>query len=88
MNGYRTNMPRAAFGVAAIALTAITLGLVIVAPAKTESAIPPSPALVATTPDTSAPATAAIVPSRIEVIGVREHELLSSRPQARKAKQG
>ena len=53
MNDYRMNMPRAAFGVAAVVLTAITLGLVIVAPAKTESAIPQSPALVAATPAAS-----------------------------------
>ena len=55
MNGYRTNMPRTAFGVAAIALTAITLGLVIVAPAKTESARQARIALVAAKPATSEP---------------------------------
>ncbi len=90
MNSYETNMPRTAFGVAAVALTAMTLGLMIVVPAKTESAAQSSHALVAAMPATSEPVTATIVPDRIEVIGVRERKLVSAQPRARepKGKQG
>ncbi len=90
MNSYETNMPRTAFGVVAVALTAMTLGLAIFVPAKTESAAQPGHAVVAVTPVTAAPVTATIVPARIEVIGVRQRELVSAQPRAReqKGKQG
>ena len=90
MNSYETNMPRTAFAMAAVALTAMTLGLVVVVPAKTESAARPSHAVVAATPATSESVTATIVPARIEVVGVRERELVSAQPRAReqKGKQG
>ncbi len=90
MNGYETNMPRFAFGVAAVALTAMTLGLAIVAPAKTEFAARPGPALAAAMPATQEVVTATIVPARIEVIGVREHKLVSAQTRVRepKGKQG
>jgi len=86
MNSYETNMPRTAFGIAAVALTAMTLGLVVVAPAKIESAAQSGHALVAVTPATSEPVTATIVPARIEVIGVRDRKLVSAQPRAREQK--
>ena len=90
MNSYESNMHRTAFGIAAVALTAMTLGLVIVVPAKTESAAQPGHALVATTQATPETVTATIVPARIEVIGVRDRKLVSAQPRAReqKGKQG
>ena len=63
MNSYETNMPRTAFGIAAVALTAMTLGLVVVVPAKTESAAQPGHSLVTVTPATSETVTATIVPA-------------------------
>jgi hypothetical protein len=83
-------MPRTAFGFAAVALMAMTMGLVIIAPAKTESAAHPGHALVAAVPATSEPVTATIVPARIEVIGVRDRKLVSAQPRVReqKGKQG
>jgi hypothetical protein len=37
MNGYKPNTPRTAFGLAAVALTAITMGVFVVAPATFDS---------------------------------------------------
>jgi len=70
MNRYETSTPRAAFALAAVALTAMTLGLSVIIPARMD------------TPNVAA--TAAVIVSdaptrveRIDVIAVREPKIAS-----------
>ncbi len=72
MNAYHTSTPRAALVIAAIALTALTLGVSVVAPAKMDSGTPGAGSLAAQNTVAPTPIQAAIDPARIEVIGVRE----------------
>jgi hypothetical protein len=67
MNRYTTPTPRAAFAVAAFALTALTTSLAVIVPAHVAPA--------------AAPTEVAIVPSRIEVIAVR-NKALATAPDA------
>ena len=89
MNRYVITLPRTTFIVAALAMAALTLGASI-APARMDS-----PAVAATTvayvPVETATATeVAIVPARIEVVGVREpqtvltavRQFLTRKPQS------
>ncbi len=66
MNSYNTSTPSAAFGIAAVAMTAITIGLTVIAPAKLNPVTAHVRALEA--PSTEV----AINPSHIDVIAVRE----------------
>jgi len=70
MNSYKSSTPRTAIGFIAIALTAMTIGLLVVAPAKFGSGGPDALTLARTAPP--APTEVAINPGTIEVIGVRE----------------
>jgi uncharacterized membrane protein len=80
MNSYEPSTPRAAFGLAAVAMAAISIGAMVVLPAKMDSISAdavtlasakagPTAVEVAISP---APIEVAISPARIEVIGVRE----------------
>lgn len=76
MNPYHISTPRAALVIAAIALTALTLGVSVIAPAKMDS----GSAEVRTAAQktvTPTPIQAVINPARIEVIGVREPGFIS-----------
>ena len=76
MNPYQISTPRAALVIAAIALTALTLGVSVIAPAKMDS----GSAEVLTAAQktvTPTPIQALINPARIEVIGVREPGFIS-----------
>ena len=85
MNRYQPKAPRAAFGIAAIAMTVLTLGLAVVVPAKLAPAGPEASTLLAV--KSKAPATeVTIVPARIEVIGVRESTVAEGTPAAVPAK--
>ncbi len=77
MNRYPNSTPRALVAIAAAALTAATLGLAVIVPATLDSAAPDGRALAAA----RAPAVieVAIHPARIDVIGVREPEVASTR---------
>ena len=77
MNRYQTKLPRATLGVAAFALTALTLGLFVGAPA---TLAPGSSADVtlASAARNAAPTEVAITPARIEVVGVREPVVASA----------
>ncbi len=75
MNRYQTRTPRLAFATVAVALTAITVALTVVAPARFDAADAPRLALR----NGSAPTEVAIVPARIEVVGVRNPELAAAR---------
>ena len=81
MNSYDPSTPRAAFGLVAVAMAAISIGAMVVLPAKFDSvsadavtlgsakAQPTKSIEVAIIPT---PIEVAISPARIEVIGVRE----------------
>jgi hypothetical protein len=77
MNPYQTSTPRAALVIAAIALTALTLGVSVVAPAKMDSGRAEVGTLAARKTVTPTPIQAVINPARIEVIGVREPGFIS-----------
>jgi|MudIll2142460700_1097286.scaffolds.fasta_scaffold85052_2 hypothetical protein len=79
MNRYPTSTPRAIIAIAAVALTAATLGLAVIVPATMDSVNPDARALAAGKAVAPAPLEVAIHPARIEVIGVREPEVASSR---------
>jgi hypothetical protein len=71
MSRYESNTPRAAFALAAIAMTALTFGLAVSVPASVDHANLATAARKAS----RAPTEVAIIPSRIEVIGVREQSV-------------
>ena len=79
MNRYKTSTPRAAFSLAAIAMTALTLGLTVVLPARTERGAQDAPVL-ATSKAMLSGVEAVDLPTRVEridVIAVREPKLSS-----------
>ena len=77
MNRYEPSIPRVAFGVAAIVMTAITMGMGLVLPAWVEPGDQGAGRL-ATSEAAPPPAAVAINPARINVVGVRERELVSA----------
>lgn len=74
MNRYQTSSPRKAFAIASVALTALTIGLAVIVPAKMQ-ADPRDFRTVAAFTVTS-PAPVEVMPDRlrIDVIGSREPE--------------
>ena len=72
MNSYEPSTPRGAFGLAAVALAAITFGAMVVLPAKQDSVSADAVTLASAKAETKAPTEVAISPARIDVIGVRE----------------
>ena len=70
MNRYEATMPRATFALAALALTALTWGASVVAPAHEEAGWRAGDAVAAV--EARAPIEVAIVPARIDVVGERE----------------
>jgi hypothetical protein len=77
MNPYQISAPRAALVIAAIALTALTIGVSVVAPVKMDPGSAEVPTLAAQKTVTPTPIEAVIDPARIEVIGVREPGFIS-----------
>ena len=78
MNRFQSSTPRAAFGIAAVAMTVVTFGLLVVVPATIDSGgenvrTQASAKLVA-------PAATEVVmtPARIDALGVREMEWASA----------
>lgn len=69
MNRYPDQTPRAALGFAAVAMTAMTFGLLVVAPAMMYGGGASAPATTAA--DAPAATEVAISPARIDVIGER-----------------
>jgi hypothetical protein len=72
MNRFEPSIPRGAFGVAAVAMTAITMGVMVVLPAILEggSADPSLAAAAATRASTEL----AIAPARIDVANIVDRE--------------
>ena len=77
MNHYQISSPRRVFAIAAVAMTAITIALSVVAPAKMQSETRDLRALTTSKAITLAPAEVAAGPLRVYVVGVREPELVS-----------
>jgi len=75
MPSYAPHRPRTAIAMAAAALTAITIGLFVVAPAKFDSANPAARSIASAK---GAPTAVAISPARIDVVGIREPEIASA----------
>jgi hypothetical protein len=78
MNNYQSSTPRVALGIAAAAMTAVTFGVFIVMPAMIESAgegVRTQAVAKVVIPDATE---VAIIPGRIEVLGVRETGLASA----------
>ena len=77
MNHYQISSPRKVFAIAAVAMTAITIGLSVVVPAQIQSGARDPRTLTASKAMTPAPAEVVASPLRVEVVGVREPELIS-----------
>ena len=86
MNRYPSSAPRAAFGITAIALTALTIGLALVVPAKMSPGYPTVGTVLAAQAVAPAATEVAIIPGRITVIGVRESTVAAGSPTATPAK--
>ena len=86
MNRYPSSTPRAAFGITAIALTALTIGLAVVVPARMSPGYPAVGTVLAAQAVAPAATEVAIIPGRITVIGVRESTVAAGSPTATPAK--
>src|SRR6266446_7806500 len=74
MNRYEPSTPRAALGMIAVAMATITVGVLVVLPAKLDSVSTDSYTLAATKAGTKAPGEAAIGPAGIDAPGVANRE--------------
>jgi hypothetical protein len=72
MDTYQPSTPRAAAGFIAAAMAAITMGALVVLPAKLNPVSADVVAAASAKPGTWAPVEVAISPARIDVVGVRE----------------
>ena len=86
MNSYQPKAPRAAFGIAAVVMTAFTLGLAVVVPAKLAPEGHEAAMQLAARTKAPAATEVLIVPARIDVIGVRESTVAADVPAAVPAK--
>ena len=77
MNQYQISSPRKVFAIAAVAMTAITIGFSVVAPTQIQSGARDARTLTASKAMPPAPAEVVAAPLRVEVIGVRDPELIS-----------
>ncbi len=77
MNQYRTSSPRKIFAIAAVAMTAITIGFSVVVPTQIQPGARDARTLTASKAMNPAPAEVVAGPLRVEVIGVRDPELIS-----------
>lgn len=78
MNRFQSSTPRAAFGIAAVAMTVVTFGLLVVVPATIESGS--EDVRTQTSAKLVTPAATAVVmsPTRIDVLDVRKMEWASA----------
>ena len=72
MNRYISRMPRATFVIAAIAMTALTLGASVVVPSQSAAGTHAAATLAYAAPDAPEAIEVAITPARIDVVGERE----------------
>jgi hypothetical protein len=78
MNRYETSMFRPSFGIGALAMTAITIGLAVVVPANMIPVGPDVLTLSASTAVAPVRTQVAISPARIDVVAVRERKTAST----------
>jgi hypothetical protein len=78
MNRFQSSTPRVALGIAAVAMTVVTFGLLVVVPATIDSGSEDVRTQAAAKLVTPAAAEVARVPTRIGVLGVRNMELTSA----------
>ena len=72
MNSYEPSLPRKTFGLIAAAISAITLGALVVLPATLGSASADLQALASANASTPAAVEVVISPARIDVVATRE----------------
>jgi len=77
MISYEPNRPRTAIALAAAALTAITIGILVVAPAKFDGSKEEARMLAVAKARHAAPVEVAVSPAHINIVGVREAKLAS-----------
>jgi hypothetical protein len=89
MSHYQISSPRKVFALGAVAMTAITIALSVVVPAQIKSGDGNAQALAASKAIAPAPVEAVAERLYVEVVGVREPELISvkGRPAPVKPKQ-
>ena len=75
MNRYETPMPRVSFGLAAIALSVVTLGLTVMLPASLNSGHDRNAALAGAKPAVPAAIEVSIIPAKIVVTGDCEQNM-------------
>jgi hypothetical protein len=75
MKRYEPETPRTALGLAAIALTALTIGLLVVVPAKMDAGGPDALTLARAK---APPIEVVISPARIEVVGQRDRAVAAA----------
>ena len=81
MKSYEPNRPRPAIALVAATLTAITMGILVVAPAAFDSSQEAVRMLKVAKSRQAAPIAVAITPAQINVVGVREPEVASALPE-------
>ena len=74
MNGYEPSTPRAALGLSAVAMAAVTIGVLVVLPAKFDSVSAEPYVLGAAPPATEAPTEVAISPACNDAPEVVDHD--------------
>ena len=79
MNTYESESPRLAIAMAAFALSALTIGTSVVVPAQFDERPAPTNTVLAIGTAAAHPVEVAIVPARIDVVGVREPEIAGAR---------
>ncbi|MBA3508147.1 MAG: hypothetical protein H0T80_20520 [Betaproteobacteria bacterium] len=88
MNRFDNSTPRTACGIAAVAMTAMTLGLLVVVPTKMDSGSRDAVSLATAKAVTLAATEVAISPACIDVVAVREpNVVVQTRNVASKRKQ-
>jgi hypothetical protein len=75
MNRFQSSTPRAALGIAAVAMTVVTFGLLVIVPATIESGSEDVRTQASAKLVMPAAAEAVIIPTRIDVLRAREMEL-------------
>jgi hypothetical protein len=78
VNRFESSTPRVALAIAAVAMTVVTFGLFVVVPATIEFGTEDVRTQAAAKVVTLAATEVVIIPTRIDVLGVRETELASA----------
>jgi hypothetical protein len=72
MKTYRSNTPRVASGFAALAMTSLTMALLVGAPALVDAGSRPDAVMAAVAPVAGVATEVTIIPTRIDVIATRD----------------